>query len=53
MPMVDRWTGQTACALQAALRLSNDAFAAHLGIATRTVANWHEKPDLTPRTEIQ
>ena len=53
MALVGRWTGRTACALQAALRLSNEAFAAHLGIATRTVAKWHEKPELTPRTEIQ
>jgi 8-oxo-dGTP diphosphatase len=51
--LVDRWTGRTACALQDALRLSNEAFATHLGIATRTVAKWHEKPDLTPRTEVQ
>ena len=35
------------------MRLSNDAFAAHLGIAVRTVATWHQKPDLTPRAEVQ
>ena len=28
-------------------------FAAHLGMASRTVAKWHEKPGLTPRTEVQ
>jgi 8-oxo-dGTP diphosphatase len=47
------WTGHTACALQAALRLSNDAFARKLGIAVRTVANWHENPDVTPRNAVQ
>jgi 8-oxo-dGTP diphosphatase len=51
--LVDRWTGRTACALQTALRLSNEAFAAHLGVAVRTVAKWHERPDLTPRSEMQ
>ena len=50
---VSTWTGQTACALQAALRLSNDAFAQHLGVAVRTVAAWHAKPGVTPRAEMQ
>jgi len=50
---VNAWTGQTACALQAALRLTNEAFAKQLGVAVRTVATWHEKPDLTPRSEMQ
>jgi len=51
--MVTGWTGSTACALQAALRLSNEAFAAHLGIGVRTVAAWHQKPALRPRPEMQ
>lgn len=37
--VVDLWDGRQAAALQRAMRLSNEAFAAHLGIATRTVAN--------------
>jgi 8-oxo-dGTP diphosphatase len=49
----DRWTGRTACLLQAALRMSNDAFAHRLGIGVRTVASWHELPDRTPNTEMQ
>lgn len=53
MELVNAWTGQTACALQAALRLTNEAFAKQLGVAVRTVATWHEKPDLTPRAEMQ
>ena len=32
MDLVTGWTGRAACALQAALRMSNEAFAAHLGI---------------------
>src|SRR5918998_813291 len=47
------WTGHTACALQAALRLSNESFAEHLGIGVRTVAAWHQKPTLKPKSEMQ
>ena len=47
------WTGQTACALQQALRMTNDGFADHLGVAVRTVAGWHSSPGIVPRTEIQ
>jgi hypothetical protein len=53
MEMVAGWTGNTACALQAALRLSNEAFAGQLGIGVRTVAAWHQKPALRPRPEMQ
>ena len=47
------WTGSTACALQQALRMTNDAFASHLGVGVRTVASWHSSPGIVPRTEIQ
>lgn len=53
MDPVTGWTGRTARALQDALRLSNEAFAARLGIGVRTVAAWHEKPGLRPRPEMQ
>jgi hypothetical protein len=53
MDPVTGWTGRTACALQAALRLSNEAFAERLGIGVRTVASWHQKPTLRPRPEMQ
>src|SRR5258708_4975248 len=53
MDVVTGWTGHTACALQAALRMSNEAFAEHLGIAVRTVAAWHQKPGLRPQPEMQ
>ena len=46
-------TGETACALQAALRMSNETFARHLGLSLRTVAGWHEKPEGRPRPESQ
>lgn len=53
MDMVTGWTGNTACALQAALRMSNEAFAAHLDIGVRTVAEWHRKPTMRPRPDAQ
>jgi hypothetical protein len=53
MEMASGWTGTTACALQAALRLSNEAFAGQLGIGVRTVAAWHQKSALRPRPEMQ
>jgi hypothetical protein len=51
--MVTGWTGRDACALQSALRMSNQAFAAHLRIGLRTVADWHEKPEMRPRPAMQ
>jgi hypothetical protein len=51
--MIEGWTGASACALQAALRMSNESFAARLGVGVRTVASWHQKPGLRPRPEMQ
>ena len=51
--MLGGWTGRDACALQSALRMSNQTFASHLRIGLRTVADWHEKPDMRPRPETQ
>lgn len=53
MASVTTWTGGAACALQAALRMSNRLFAEHLGVHERTVAAWHEKPTMRPRSEQQ
>lgn len=47
------WTGRTACTLQAAMRATNEDFADLLGVAVRTVASWHQRPDTVPRAEIQ
>ena len=33
--------------------MSNETFAAHLGIGVRTVADWHQKPGMRPRPEMQ
>jgi hypothetical protein len=51
--MVSGWTGSTACALQEAMHLSNEAFARRLGIGVRTVAGWHKKPTLRPQSGMQ
>ncbi|MFJ2399827.1 NUDIX hydrolase [Streptomyces xanthochromogenes] len=53
MDVIDTWNGRTACALQAALRMTNEAFATRLGVAVRTVATWHKEPEVVPRAEIQ
>ncbi|QIP87608.1 NUDIX domain-containing protein [Streptomyces sp. Tu 2975] len=53
MDVVDRWTGQAASQLQDALRMTNQAFADRLGVNLRTVATWHSRPGIVPRTEIQ
>jgi 8-oxo-dGTP diphosphatase len=50
---VNAWTGRTACALQAALRFTNEAFAEHLGVAVRTVATWHQRPGVSPKADVQ
>jgi 8-oxo-dGTP diphosphatase len=53
MEVIDVWNGRYACTLQSALRMTNEAFANHLGIALRTVATWHADPDVVPRAEMQ
>jgi 8-oxo-dGTP pyrophosphatase MutT (NUDIX family)/DNA-binding XRE family transcriptional regulator len=52
-PVIDQWTGQHATALQAALRMSQDEMAALLGVAKRTIASWHERPEVVIRPELQ
>lgn len=53
MVVVQQWTGERACLLQAALRATNEGFAHRLGVAVRTVAAWHADPALVPRSEVQ
>lgn len=47
------WTGELACHLQAAHRMTRDEFAGRLGVHPQTVAGWHLKPATIPRPEIQ
>ena len=53
MEPVLEWSGKLACDLQRALRMSNDSFAEHLGVAPRTVWMWHQMPSRVPNSEIQ
>jgi 8-oxo-dGTP diphosphatase len=46
-------TGRHATALQAALRMSQHEMAALLGVAKRTIASWHERPEVVIRPELQ
>jgi len=51
--VVEVRNGHYACVLQAALRMTNEAFAERLGIAPRTVAGWRANPDAVLRAETQ
>ena len=51
--VVATWTGRHADALRQALRMTNERFAAHLGVAARTVANWRARPDVVPMPGTQ
>lgn len=54
MTTVHRWTGLEARALRLALRMSVRAFAAHLGVGTRTVSKWEKLLSATePRQDTQ
>jgi hypothetical protein len=53
MNVVASWTGRRADALRQALRMTNEAFAEHLGIAVRTVAYWRARPEVVPRPLMQ
>lgn len=53
MEVVGTWTGKTACLLQEAMRLTNEAFAERLGISARTITRWHSSPEMTHRNEVQ
>jgi hypothetical protein len=53
MDVVASWTGERADLLRQALRMTNEAFAEHLGVAVRTVAYWRRRPDIVPRPIMQ
>jgi transcriptional regulator with XRE-family HTH domain len=53
MQVVATWTGSSADALRQALRMTNESYAEHLGVAVRTVANWRKKSETVPQTAIQ
>jgi transcriptional regulator with XRE-family HTH domain len=53
MEVVATWTGERADALRQALRMTIESYAAHLGVAVRTVAYWRERPQVIPRPSMQ
>lgn len=53
MTVVETWTARTACLLQQAMRMTNEAFAEHLGISERTISRWHANPEMVHRAETQ
>lgn len=53
MDPASEWTGRRATALRKALRMTVNRFAARLGIAPRTVANWASNPETVPRLTLQ
>ena len=53
MPVIAAWTGGDADLLRDSLRMTNESFAAHLGVAVRTVANWRKQPEIIPKQLMQ
>jgi tetratricopeptide (TPR) repeat protein len=51
--VVSTWDGRKAHALRIAFRLTNEAFADRLGVASRAVAKWDAQPDLVPVMNTQ
>jgi hypothetical protein len=53
MAIITSWTAADASALQQSLRMSNEAYAEHLGVAVRTVAYWRKRPQIVPTPALQ
>jgi hypothetical protein len=53
MQVVTTWTGGRADTLRQALRMTNESYAEHLGVAVRTVAYWRKRPEIVPQPAIQ
>jgi tetratricopeptide (TPR) repeat protein len=53
MPVIAMWTGGHADLLRDSLRMTNESFAEHLGVAVRTVANWRKQPEIIPKQLMQ
>lgn len=53
MQVVATWSGGQADLLRQAFRMTNESFAAHLGVHARTVANWRGNLEVIPRPAVQ
>jgi hypothetical protein len=51
--VITKWTGGHADLLRQSLRMTNESFAEHLGVAVRTVAYWRERPESVPKPAMQ
>src|ERR1700744_5703010 len=53
MQGITLWNGGHAAAPRQALRMTNESFAEHVSVATRTVAYWRKNPGITPKPAVQ
>ena len=53
MQVIAQWTGGHADALRRSLRMTYEDFAEYLGVAVRTVAYWHKRPQMVPQPHMQ
>ncbi|MFF2437941.1 hypothetical protein ACFVU4_27875 [Streptomyces sp. NPDC058107] len=51
--VVVEWNGARIRALQQAFRMTQEEFAAHLGVSVRGLATWRAQPDFVPRSSTQ
>ena len=49
MQVIARGRAHRRTRLRQALRMTNESFAEHLGVAVRTVAYWRNRPDMIPQ----
>lgn len=50
---VTQWTGRHASWMQDAFEDTQEEFAARLGVSVRSVASWHQSPDMVPKLETR
>jgi hypothetical protein len=53
MQVVATWTAGYADTLRHALRMTNESYAAYLGVTVRTVAYWRQNPEMIPQQRNQ
>ncbi|WP_255293080.1 hypothetical protein [Streptomyces niveus] len=51
--VVPQWSGELGQLLMHAFRMTQEAFAEHLGVSVRTVGKWAAEPDCVPRADMQ
>lgn len=51
--VVVEWNGHRIRLLQQAFRMTQEEFAAHLGVSVRGLASWRSQPEFVPRASTQ